>query len=90
MLEEYVGEEIEIHYLMLGESITEKAILKFPLSKDSFYIGSETRQHIIYFDRNENGKRSGVKLIKNKNGEEIYRNNEIPFDYNNLKKSEKS
>jgi|GEM_PF-4075683 len=80
LLSEYVGKPIEVHYLRDNSPNIEKGILMFPPGKEFFYLGEEKGYHIIYWNREEGEKRSGVKLILNEKGEEIYKNEKLPFD----------
>ena len=88
-LKKYVGEVIKV-YQIGGES--ETSVLKFAPGEEFFYLenddkfflkeGEESGFHIIYWDRTHpNGDgRSAVKLIKDEQGNELYRNDEIPFE----------
>ena len=93
-LEKYVGNIIEVHRINQDIPKIERGILKFPPNEDSFYIGEGVGYHIVCWDQtNMYGKRDAVKLIKDKHGKEIYKNDEILFDYkiiDGLKQSVKS
>ena len=81
-LEKYVGQEIEVHYLNCSIPKIERAVLKHKPNKDSFFIGNEIGGNLISFDLTDAyGKKHAVRLIKDENGNEIYRNDNIPFDY---------
>ena len=82
-LSKYVGELIKV-YQIDGEP--EISILKFPPGEEFFYLGNndqahvktgeESGFHIIYWDRiyPNDGGRSAVRLIEDKYGNEIYKN----------------
>ncbi|RLJ00201.1 MAG: hypothetical protein DRP06_02365 [Candidatus Aenigmatarchaeota archaeon] len=87
-LGKYVGEIIKVHQT---DREPETSVLKFVPNGEFFYLensdksylkeGEESGFHIVYWDRthpNEGG-RSAVKLIRDKQDNEIYRNDEIPF-----------
>ena len=61
----------------------ERATLKYHPNDEFFYIGNGDGIgfHIVHWDKTHpnGGGRSAVKLIKNEYGEELYRNDEIPF-----------
>jgi len=81
-LEDYLGKEIEIHYIYQGESIIETGYLHIKTEK-GIYVGDKEKRgyHLINFDsKDSKNDRYGIRLIKDKNKEIIYDNKEIPFN----------
>ena len=95
-LEKYIGKIIEVYYLNADIPKIERAILKSSPNQEFFHIGNEEGYHMICWDKqfcggyaNGKGKRCVVALIKDKNGNEIYRNDSIPFNYTEVNNQEK-
>ena len=88
-LEKFVGQEIEVHHLDSDTPKIERNYLRSEPTDEFFYLGTTYDYHVIFWDKfesmagNENiKKRNAVKLIKTLDGVEIYRNDNVPFDYN--------
>ena len=83
-LRKYVGQVVEVHHLTYDIKGNkqfiqpERKTLK-SVYPEYFYIGDGSSYHQILWDRIEdtNGKRYAAGLIKDKNGNEIYRNDEV-------------
>ncbi len=82
MLAQHVGEPIEVQYVDLGLPQIMQGKLNSSPSDSAFYVSlDETHMNIVYwYNTHADGRVSGVKLIKYA-GDVVYRNNELPFDY---------
>ena len=90
-LGEYVNKTIGVHYISQDLPRIETAVLMFPPTENSFYIGRDGGYHIIHWDSiDHNGKRDAVALIKDTDGNEIYRNNDVHFDPTQMKEKVKN
>jgi hypothetical protein len=90
-LRQHVDEEIEVHYI---NQDTFK-IIRDPLrnmNDASFYMGSGCHRYIMQWNEKDfHGHLNAIKKIISKDGEILYENKELEFDYSNIhKKPEKS
>jgi hypothetical protein len=82
-----IGEPLEVHYLDAGLSqILEARLNSFP-TKDAFYLSVEDNDLNIAYWHNvhPDGRISAVRLIRY-NGQELYRNDNVPFSYEQAKR----
>lgn len=77
-----VGHVIEVYYLARGDEKIERAYLKKHPTEERFYIGDGEGYHIVKWYET---KEDAVKSIKDRNWNEIYRNDNIDFDHEKAK-----
>lgn len=82
-LERYTEKVVEVYYISHGEAEIEKGILKYP-NERFFYLADEEGYNIIYW----NGPLNAVGLIKDSDGTELYRNNEIMKQFSKIQRKE--
>jgi len=87
--DKYVGKVIEVQYISCNIPKIEKGVLKFLPNNESFYVGKEDSYHILYWNKRyrigEKEITDAVALIKDENGNELYRNDKVIELFETLK-----
>lgn len=90
-LENLIGERIEVHYINADVSKvrTERLI---HTGTDFFYVGkSTTSKYVIHWDFHDmDGRKHAVKLLRDSQGNTLYENKDLVFDYQHAYEKQKT